>query len=88
MKAYLKREWNDVSVESAKKCSKMYGNYDASEEGLLVYCPDARVEGEDRYISVRLVVPDIIQTDLLHYCHTSLEGGHQGIGRTYQCIRR
>ena len=40
-------------MEFAKKCGKMYGDYDVSEEGLLVYCPNSRVEGEDRNITVR-----------------------------------
>ena len=71
LKAYLKRDWNDLSVEFAKKCGKMYGDYDVSEEGLLVYCPNSRVEGEDRDITVRLVLPESIQTNFLHHYRTS-----------------
>ena len=36
---------------------------------------------------MRLVVPELLQQDFLHHYHTSLEGEHQGIGRTYQRIR-
>ena len=43
--------------------------------------PGSRVE------LVRLMVPKLLQQDFLYHYHTSLEGGHQGIGRTYQRIR-
>ena len=36
---------------------------------------------------MRLVIPETLQQDFLHHYHASLEGGHQGIGRTYQRIR-
>ena len=36
---------------------------------------------------MRLVVPETLQQDFLHHYHVSLEGGHQGIGRTYYRIR-
>ena len=88
MKAYLKRDWNDLSVESAKKCGKMYGYYDVSEEGLLVYCLNSRLEGEYSNVTVRLVIPESFETDFCHHYHTCFDGGHQGIGRTYQRIRR
>ena len=88
LNAYLKGDWNDLLVKSAKKCGKMYGDCDVSEERLLVYCSNPRVKGEDRDITVRLVIPESLQTDFLHHYHTSLEGVHQEIGPTYQRIRR
>ncbi|POM70065.1 Reverse transcriptase, partial [Phytophthora palmivora] len=36
---------------------------------------------------MRLVIPETLYQDILHHYHVSLEGGHQGIGRTYQRIR-
>ncbi|OWZ09794.1 reverse transcriptase [Phytophthora megakarya] len=33
------------------------------------------------------IVPETLQSDVLHHYHTTLEGGHQGGGRTYQRIR-
>ncbi|CAI5705387.1 unnamed protein product [Peronospora effusa] len=87
-KAYLNGDWKDLSVESARTCSKMSEDYEISEEGLLVYCPGQRIKGDDRDITARLVIPESLQADVLHHYHTSLEGGHQGIGRTYHRIRR
>ncbi|CAI5711492.1 unnamed protein product [Peronospora effusa] len=88
LKAYLKGGWKDLSVEAARNCSKMSEDYEISEEGLLVYCPGQRIKGDDRDITARLVIPESLQADVLHHYHTSLEGVHQGIGRTYHRIRR
>ena len=66
----------------------MLGDYDLGEEGLLVYCPNPRDEGEGRGLTVRLVIPESLQIDFLHHYHTSLKGGHQEIRRTYQRIWR
>ena len=37
---------------------------------------------------LRLVIPSTLQSDVLHHVHTSLEGGHQGILRTFEKIRK
>ena len=66
----------------------MSGDYEVSEEGLLVYCPGQRIEGDDREVTARLMIPESLQADILHHYYTSLEGDHQGIGRTYNRIRR
>ncbi|OWZ11927.1 reverse transcriptase [Phytophthora megakarya] len=42
---------------------------------------------EDRDDAVRLVVPESLQQDFLHHYHTSQEGGHEGVWRTYRRIR-
>ena len=34
-----------------------------------------------------MVIPELLQRDFLHHYHKSVEGGHQGIGRTYQRIK-
>ena len=88
LKAYLNGDWGDLSVESARSCCKMSEDYEISEERLLVYCPRLRSEREDREVAVRLVIPERLQVDFLHHYHTSLEGGHQGVGWTYQRLRR
>lgn len=42
----------------------------------------------DRGLTARLVIPEDLQVDFLHHYNTSLEGNHQGIGRTYHRIRK
>ncbi|OWY93122.1 hypothetical protein PHMEG_00037600 [Phytophthora megakarya] len=36
---------------------------------------------------MRLVIPEALQLYILYHYHTNLQGGHQGIGRTYDRIR-
>ena len=60
---------------------------EVDKNGLLFFCPRSSVSSEDRTEMIRVVVPELLQQDFLHHYHTSLEGGHQGFGRTYQRIR-
>ncbi|CAH0474368.1 unnamed protein product [Peronospora belbahrii] len=53
LKAYLKGDWFDLSMVSAHSCSKMARDYEISEEGLPLYCPVQRVEGDDREVTAR-----------------------------------
>ncbi|POM62381.1 reverse transcriptase [Phytophthora palmivora] len=61
--------------------------YETDESGLLFYFPPTKQSDEDRDLMAKLVVPETLQHDLMHHYHSSLEGGHQGIGRTYHKIR-
>ncbi|OWZ00441.1 reverse transcriptase, partial [Phytophthora megakarya] len=87
LKAYLIGDLKGLSKEDAKACSKIAATYEVDEDGLLFYCPRTLTRDEDRDDVVRLVVPESLQQDFLHHYHTSLEGGHQGVGRTYRRIR-
>ncbi|GMF20123.1 unnamed protein product [Phytophthora fragariaefolia] len=87
LKSYLQGNLADLTVEEAKACSKIADDYEVDADGLLVYCPTTAQSGGDRDLIARLVVPETLHRDFLHHYHTSLEGGHQGIGRTYQRIR-
>ncbi|GMF52044.1 unnamed protein product [Phytophthora fragariaefolia] len=62
-------------------------DYEIDEVGLFFYCPSSKQSYEDRDLVTGLVIPETLQEDVLHHYHISLEGGHQGIGRTYQRIR-
>ncbi|OWZ13092.1 reverse transcriptase [Phytophthora megakarya] len=87
LKAYLNGDLNGLSKEEAKACSKIAATYEVDKDGLLFYCPRTLTRDEDRDDVVRLVMPESLQQDFLHHYHTSLEGGHQGVGRTYRRIR-
>ncbi|POM71786.1 Reverse transcriptase [Phytophthora palmivora] len=86
LKAYLRGDVLDVTLAEAKSCSKIADRYETDESRLLFYFPPTKQSDEDRDIVTKLVVPETLQNDLMHY-HSSLEGGHQGIGRTYHKIR-
>ncbi|OWY94963.1 reverse transcriptase [Phytophthora megakarya] len=36
---------------------------------------------------LRLVVPETLRADMLHYSHEDFQGGHQGINRTFERLR-
>ena len=76
LKAYLRGDLGGLSAESAQSCSKLARDYETSDEGLLVYCPSHKNDEDDRELTARLVIPEALQTDILHHYHASLEGGH------------
>ncbi|OWZ11416.1 reverse transcriptase [Phytophthora megakarya] len=84
LKKYLDGEVNGLTAEEANACSKIDANYEVDKNGLLFFCPKTRQRGEDRDGVVRIVISDSLQRDFLHHYHASLEGGHQGVGRTYR----
>ncbi|GMG18069.1 unnamed protein product [Phytophthora fragariaefolia] len=60
-----------------------------SEDGLLYYQGQRRrrAEPDSADISLRLVVPTTMVDEVLHSCHNSIEGGHQGIVRTFHRVK-
>ena len=76
-----------LNVEEAKSSALIAPDYEIDEDGLLFFCPSSVSKSNDRTELIRLVVPELLQQDFLHHYHASLEGGHQGIARTYQRIR-
>ncbi|POM63312.1 reverse transcriptase, partial [Phytophthora palmivora] len=74
-------------TRSPKSYAKIADRYETDESGLLFYFPPTKQSDEDRDLMAKLVVPETLQNDLMHHYHSSLEGGHQGIGRTYHKIR-
>ena len=87
LKTYLVGDVKELSCDEAKSCARIAKDYEVDENNLLFFCPTSSVKSEDRDEIARLVVPENLQEDFLHHYHASLEGGHQGIGRTYQRIK-
>ncbi|ETK89012.1 hypothetical protein F441_06957 [Phytophthora nicotianae CJ01A1] len=87
LKAYLSGNLESLDAGEARACSKIAGDYDVDDGGMLLYCPSAGRDDGDRDRLAKLVVPEDLQQDVLHHYHKSLQGGHQGVGRTYQRIR-
>ncbi|KAE8904900.1 hypothetical protein PF003_g10849 [Phytophthora fragariae] len=87
LKKYLLGDVQDLTSAEAKSCAKIAEDYEVDEAGLLFYCPPSKQTNEDRDLMTRLVIPETLQRDFLHHYHVSLEGGHKGIGRTYQRLR-
>ncbi|OWZ01743.1 reverse transcriptase [Phytophthora megakarya] len=87
LKKYLIGEIRDLTQEEAKMFGSIAMNYEVNQLDLLFYCPTTKETAADRDKLMRLVIPESLQQDILHHYHTSLQGGHQGIGRTYDRIR-
>ncbi|OWZ05121.1 reverse transcriptase [Phytophthora megakarya] len=62
-------------------------NYEADQSDLLFYYPTTKEAAADRDKFMRVVVPEKLQQDILHDVHTSVQGSHHRIGRTYDRIR-
>ncbi|POM70133.1 Reverse transcriptase [Phytophthora palmivora] len=84
---YLNGDLQDLTQQEAKSYANLAADYDLDHHDLLFYCPSTRPTDTDRDKLMRLVIPETLYQDILHHYHVSLEGGHQGIGRTYQRIR-
>ncbi|ETK89016.1 hypothetical protein L915_06823 [Phytophthora nicotianae] len=83
----VQRIRTDGILRAQNEENKIAEDYDVDDGGLLLYCPRAGRDDGDRDRLAKLVVPEDLQQDVLHHYHTSLEGGHQGVGRTYQRVR-
>ncbi|OWY92183.1 LOW QUALITY PROTEIN: reverse transcriptase [Phytophthora megakarya] len=86
MKKFLSGSIADLTQAEARSYGKIAADYEEDEQDLLFYCPPhAKIGRRSRPIDE--IVPETLQSDVLHHYHTTLEGGHQGVGRTYQRIR-
>ena len=88
LKIYLRGDWSSFIAKVRSTCGKIEMNYALDDDELLLYCPYLGTADENRDGMIRLVIPESLQQDFLHHYHTSLEGGHQRSGRTYQRIRK
>ncbi|POM64657.1 Reverse transcriptase [Phytophthora palmivora] len=86
LKAYVQGDVMNLTADEAKGCSKIASEYEVDEANLLLFCPRRMSRDDDRDGVIKLVVPKRLQQDFLHHYHSSIEGGHQGIGRTYQRV--
>ncbi|OWZ13703.1 reverse transcriptase [Phytophthora megakarya] len=87
LKKYLVGEIRDLTQEEAKMFGSIAMNYEVDQLDLLFYCPTTKEIAADRDKLMWLVLPETLQQDILHHYHTSLQGSHQGICRTYDPIR-
>ena len=86
---FLSGEVDQLTKSEVKKMAKQEGLFVLDGQGLLHRVGDGRPD-EDGIpsLKLRLVVPTTVQQDLLRASHSSLEGGHQGVNRTHQRLRR
>ncbi|OWY96619.1 LOW QUALITY PROTEIN: reverse transcriptase [Phytophthora megakarya] len=87
LKKYLVGEIRDLTQKETKMFGSIAMNYEVDQLDLLFYRPTTKKTAADRDKLMRLVIPETLQQDILHHYHTSLQGGHQGVGGTYDRIR-
>ncbi|POM71294.1 Reverse transcriptase, partial [Phytophthora palmivora] len=89
LKAYLRGELSQLSFRRARNAGKVADDFVLSEDGLFYRHNRSRRRGGDDEpsLNLRLVVPATMVNEVLQNCHNSVEGGHQGIVRTYHRVK-
>ncbi|GMF43589.1 unnamed protein product [Phytophthora fragariaefolia] len=89
LKALLWGELDSLTHRRAHNASKIADSFVLSEDGLVYYQGQRRrrAELDSADISLRLVVPTTMVDEVLHSCDNSIEGGHQGIVRTFHRVK-
>ena len=86
--AYLEGNLGDIEQPVLSRVAKMADTMVLDERSILRYVgggPKERERLEGR--SPRLVVPATLREDVMHLHHEDVQGGHQGIMRTFQKLR-
>ncbi|OWZ09685.1 hypothetical protein PHMEG_00017571 [Phytophthora megakarya] len=85
LKAVLRGETTAMTYKEAREAWKWADNFVLSSDNVLYYTGVSRrkVDENQPEMSLRLVVPTIMIQEVLHNCHDSIEGEHQGVVRSY-----
>ncbi|GMF67977.1 unnamed protein product [Phytophthora fragariaefolia] len=85
---FLNGEIDRFSRAQTRKLSKKAEIFVVDECGVLYRL--SRLTGnrpQDMTDELRLVVPETLRLDMLHYAHEDFQGGHQGVTRTFERLR-
>ncbi|POM76328.1 Hypothetical protein PHPALM_6441 [Phytophthora palmivora] len=90
LKTVLRGEDSKLGYRAARDSWKMSDRFTLSEDNVLYYLGTSRRKSDRQQEEtfLRLVVPSTMVQEVLQNCHDSLEGGHQGIVRTFNRIRQ
>ncbi|OWZ07729.1 hypothetical protein PHMEG_00019844 [Phytophthora megakarya] len=87
LKAVLRGETTAMTYNEAREAWKWADNFVLSSDNVLYYTSVSRRKVDEPEMSLRLVVPSTMIQEVLHNCHDSIEGGHQGVVRSYQRVK-
>ncbi|GMG17783.1 unnamed protein product [Phytophthora fragariaefolia] len=89
LKAVLRGNSAKLGYKAARDAWKVMDQFVLSEDEVLYYKGTSRRKRTDEQaeIALRLVVPTTMIQEVLQNCPDSLEGGHQGVVRTYQRVK-
>ncbi|POM78836.1 Ubiquitin carboxyl-terminal hydrolase [Phytophthora palmivora] len=86
--AFLKDDLERFSPKRLKKIAKVADLFALDVRGELYrLARSTRGRPRDAGDELRLVVPESLRKDMLHYAHEDFQGGHQGITRTHERLR-
>ncbi|OWZ17189.1 reverse transcriptase [Phytophthora megakarya] len=88
MKKVLKGDVSDRPRNQVKKIAKGFDPFVLDSREVLYTLSTSTSERPHKNQSERrLVVPETLRADMLHYSHEDFQGGHQGINRTFERLR-
>ncbi|GMF68824.1 unnamed protein product [Phytophthora fragariaefolia] len=86
--SFLKGDIERFSPRRLRKISKVADLFALDARDVLYrLARSTRGRPRDFVDEPRLVIPDSLRSDMLHYAHEDFQGGHQGITRTYEKLR-
>ncbi|GMF62340.1 unnamed protein product [Phytophthora fragariaefolia] len=90
LKAYLKGDVESLSFKRAANASKLADRFVLDEDGLHQYVGKGRKLDEvgEHEPQLRLVISTTMIDEELQSCHDAIEGGHQGITRTFHRVKK
>ncbi|GMF40891.1 unnamed protein product [Phytophthora fragariaefolia] len=88
IKSFLKGDIGRFSPRRLRQISKVADLFalDARDVLYRLAC-STRGRPRDFVDEPRIVIPDSLRSDMLHYAHDDFQGGHQSITRTYEKLR-
>jgi hypothetical protein len=86
---YLRGQLESLTKKEIKQLEKIADQYEIDNRGVLLFLSyGTRYSPLGRGLIARVVVPASLQADVLHMCHSDLQGGHQGVNRTYERLKK
>ncbi|DAZ98235.1 TPA: hypothetical protein N0F65_011703 [Lagenidium giganteum] len=88
IKQFIAGNLQALTVEEAQQAGKQSSSCEVDEHDLLYYVSwRSRDRPRGGTVQLRLVVPSTLHGEVLQHYHTSLQGAHQGVVRTYARVR-
>ncbi len=85
VRQFLKRNLTDIAQSEVARIAKLAEVYVLDHDDILRYV-GGRLR-ETGMPAARLAVPSTLRADILHQHHEDIQGGHQGVTRTFERLR-